>query len=580
MAAPTGIIKIYNTPRYLKVVNTQTQVTSLLRKSETLCQAMDDSAAANANDSLFLQCNSHTIYFTFDQVLIPKRLNIQLLLRQLLTWLTNDDTFDRLYTDTPVTAVQVKSSYTKSPLGVDEALNTVAPFPAVGGAVVSAANFAPGVALESVVDSAAREILMIAPADTTAAGGGGRIVRQSKMYAACPSDRNMITVITGSLLDPAGLAGATYADALADPATSLAYSVGTRYSMGVFDDARDVLYGASNCGNGVFLQYDFDPARTDYTADAQAQLDLAALSAAEQADYIADWKLNRVWAVFRTNYSGAQVDIRVPQRQWNLDRADSLADGSMFDLDATMHLTAVFKWGVVPGAACTVGLVYQSNITWLHAFDTRETMYHIGTASLPLRWELDNRAGTTDARMRQGRAISSCDGSYSVPGRPLTFDTHLTRRTLNVQRPVPIISFRMNALRNRGHILPQRLNILNVLSAGSCKYELRLNPALTGATWAAGSNYSFDEAAAGTSLSLLDQGSFMEVDTAATAVRGGQTLLSGYVYSSESREIEGAFHDIALCSTIAGRPDVLTLVCTFIAGVCEIAASAMFTEYD
>lgn len=577
-------INITNEVSYLKYTNLRTNVTSMIRKAGVTIQ--EANAVADKDDSLFIQATSgYVVYIKWADVRVPKRRNVSSLAYQLMIWCSAETNLSNLYSDRPISILQVKTSYDTSPLYVDEVRNTSAPFPALTGAVVDPLGFAGGAPLESRVDCAAREVMMFAPADSNGLGNGGRIVRQTKGLAACPSDKYVVSIVTGSFLDPAGLGGAPYSAALSNSPSNLSlldYSIGTVASMGVFDDNRDVVYGVSNVGNGIFFQYSYQPDRTDYTTDVGAQADLATFAADADgySNYIDDWKAARMWAVLRTNYSGSQVDIRVPQAAWSLDRLDVDREGSLYDLDPTQHQTAVIKWGVVPGADCQLGFVNRSIVNWVHAFDTRQPEYHLGTAALPIRWELDNRAGACNAAVRQGRAISSCDGEHTVPGRPLSFDTHITQTTLTTQKQVPIISFRMQADRNRGRVHPQRLNLLNTMAAGSCKYELRRNATLVGADWAAGSNYTFDEDAAGTSMSLRDQGSFVEVDTAATEVTGGHTVLSGYLYNSESRDVAMDFSELQLTSRIDGTSDTLTLVCFFIAGVCEIAASMTLVEYD
>ena len=148
------------------------------------------------------------------------------------------------------------------------------------------------------------------------------------------------------------------------------------------------------------------------------------------------------------------------------------------------------------------------------------------------------------------------------------------------------MSFRLDPERNRGSLRPTRLSLLNAGSAGTCKYELRLNPALAGATWARGASYTFDSAPTAAhplplTLSLkADGGSSLQVDTAATEVSGGQTVVSGYLCDAEVRDLDMDFSLTHLHAGIAGEPDVLTLVVTFIQGAVDIAASVQFVESE
>lgn len=308
------------------------------------------------------------------------------------------------------------------------------------------------------------------------------------------------------------------------------------------------------------------------------------MTAGEEAAFVASYREAKLWVVLRTNATGTQTDIRVPRFDWNVDQLDVINEGALVDLDPTKTNTYVFRWSAMPGTLCSVGLLHRGQVNWMHEFDSTESAddvpYRLGSASLPLRWELDNRLGLQSASMVQGRGIVSCDGPYDVRGRPFTFDTHVSLTTLTLQQPVPLLSIRLSESRNRGRIQPMRISMMNVDASGTVKYELRLNATLTGDSWTAGESYSFDNAAGTGTQSLSGSGSMSQIDTDATAVSGGLTVVSGYLVDNVTRDLSLDFQDIQLASGISGRPDELTLVGTYIQGSSSVAVALQWTEFN
>lgn len=567
-------VEFYNEATFIKVYDTQTKLTSYFNKAGLVIQAMTDPV----NLSFFLRSDSYTGYYKFIDVTVPSRLNIQALMKQIGTWV-----FDKLYTEIftsePHALTQVKVHYDKSPMHIDEVRNDVVAYPFGTGIVASTLTSA----VSSVHDRDAREVVMIAPVEASLNDDGGRIVRQTRAYNACPSDKYLVATVSGTLLDPDTIGNADYVISHANSGV-MAPTKGTRYRIGVFDDENDTQINKGDSGNGVFIEYHYDPNRTDHLAGSGSEnkyavKKMASLSAANATAFASKYKENKLWVVLRTNVTGSVVESRVPRFDWY----DTLSktDGSLFDFDPTSSDSYVFRWTAAPGMKISVGVLHFGIVNWIHEFDISDSpTYRLGNSTLPVRWELDNRDGTMECKMRQGMAVVSCDGMYDVLGRPYSFDTHMQQKTLTSQTPVPILSVRLRGSRNRGRIHPQRLSIMNRDSGGVFKYELRLNATLTGATFAKSEAYSYDTASGDGSLALSQYGSFAEVDVRATAVSGGTTLSSGYFTDAEFRDVALELREIYLVSNIAGVADTLTIVCTYIHGAATVSAGINWLEFD
>eukprot|EP00873_Tetraselmis_striata_P043715 jgi/Tetstr1/463979/TSEL_008784.t1 len=567
-------VRFINNSTFIRVVDTRTHVESFFNKKGLVVQAMNDPA----NLSFFVRSDSYTGYYNFADVETPAKPNLDALLTQLGTW-----AFDNLYTETfvnePRSVLQIKVPYDKAPLYVDETRSDAVAYPRGTGTVATTLD----AAVSSAHDPSSREVVMTAPVDSSLSNEGGRIMRQSKTYVACPTDKYMIAMVSGTLFDSNVIGGVDYIANHAD-AGIMAPSAGTHYRLGVFDDRGDTSVNTGDSGNGIYVEYHYDPSRDDYTVGGSNQNyyavnRLSALSGGEASAYVDAYVENKLWVVLRTNVTGSVVESRVPRFDW----ADTLtvSDGSLFDIDPSVTQSYVFRWSAAPGMKVSVGAMHFGVVNWMHEFDILETaVYRFGNSTLPVRWELDNRRGLREAVMHQGRAIVSCDGVYDVPGRPYSFDTHLTQTGLTAQVPIPIMSLRLRSSRNRGRIHPQRLSLMNRDAGAVLKYELRLNAALTGATFAKSESFSYDNAAGTGALALSDFGSFAEVDTAATAVSGGVTLASGFFTDTAFRDVELEFREIQLVADIAGLTDTLTLVCTYIQGASTVSAGLGWLEYD
>ena len=91
-----------------------------------------------------------------------------------------------------------------------------------------------------------------------------------------------------------------------------------------------------------------------------------------------------------------------------------LADGSLFDVDPFASQTFVFQYSAAPGIDARFGVMHASGVNWAHVWNTGDPLYQMASSSLPVRWELDNRAGLSNASMLCGGAIVSCDGAHDV----------------------------------------------------------------------------------------------------------------------------------------------------------------------
>lgn len=281
---------------------------------------------------------------------------------------------------------------------------------------------------------------------------------------------------------------------------------------------------------------------------------------------------NTLNMVIRSSSSGTLVEDRVPQSQWNGDKLNgSGASGITLNTALDQIWFCDVEWLGV--GSVRTGFVINGQFILCHTFNhanvasipgsTNNTTTYMTTATLPVRYEITNIAGTTGAStMRQVCASVISEGGYTQYGITEVVGTGTNARRLSTEHVFyPIASIRLAPGRLDSIILPTQVDFLST-TVNYYQFTLLLNPTLTGATWA------------GTS-----QTGSVQYDTAATAVTGGTVVQSGFVSARENVELSAlSFFQYQLGRTLAGVSDVLTLAIASTSNNADILAQLGWQE--
>lgn len=198
---------------------------------------------------------------------------------------------------------------------------------------------------------------------------------------------------------------------------------------GCFDDATSGTSGMVPVGNGVFVQW---------------------TSAAGLA------------MVFRSNFTGSQVDVVVAQANWNLDTLDG-AGASGLTLDPTAENTYIFEWSALRGDIVRCGYMRDGQPIWCHKF----TNLRMGSACVPLRWDI-GRLDTTApvesndaANMFQGSGSIMVQGNYDLPATVRGYSCPKVVSLATDDGPKLVCSFGMNTSNRVTKFKPFRLHLTN-----------------------------------------------------------------------------------------------------------------------
>lgn len=230
---------------------------------------------------------------------------------------------------------------------------------------------------------------------------------------------------------------------------------------------------------------------------------------------------NALFVVLRTSTSGSAVNERVAQASWSEDTLDGSADDnnpSGLTLDITKNNIYWFDLQWLSAGRVRCGVEIDGVLIYFHHFNHANdiALPYMKTAMLPVRWEIEATGAISgNLDMKQICSTVFSEGGHDPEGQVWTADNGITSVSAGTTL-VPIVSIRLDSAN-----LKMQIELLRMEMSMSTKKDVRwaivLNGTLTGASWA-------------------DKGgdAVTEVDVAATAIAGGQEILSGYLNDKTS----------------------------------------------
>ena len=230
---------------------------------------------------------------------------------------------------------------------------------------------------------------------------------------------------------------------------------------------------------------------------------------------------NALSFVQRSSVSGALVETKVAQSAWNYDKLNGTGPSGMtLDITKAQILWMDFEWLGV--GTVRLGFVIDGKFILCHQFHHANliTSTYITTASLPLRYEIEN-TGTTasNSTLKQICSTVISEGGYQLNGLQQAVSTPITApRTTSVAGTYyPIVSIRLKSSPDflDAVIILTALSMLGTGNGVNYNWKVIASGTTTGGTWvSAGAN------------------SAVEYNITGTSFTGGRTLASGYLNSS------------------------------------------------
>ena len=239
--------------------------------------------------------------------------------------------------------------------------------------------------------------------------------------------------------------------------------------------------------------------------------------------------------VERSVVTGSLVNTPVLQADWNGDKLDGTGpSGITLDLTKAQILWMDLEWLGV--GSVRVGFVINGQFILCHTFNHANIIAstYITTASLPLRYEIFNTAGTTGtSTLKQICSTVISEGGYELRGLQQAVGTPITsaRALATAGTLYPIVSLRLKSTRLDGIVVTTAISIIGNTSA-NYNWQVVAAGTTTGGSWvSAGANSS------------------VEYNLTGTSFAGGRVLASGYFTATASTSVSVDILRAALLAT-------------------------------
>ena len=225
--------------------------------------------------------------------------------------------------------------------------------------------------------------------------------------------------------------------------------------------------------------------------------------------------------VERSISSGSFSETRVAQANWNIDKMDGTGPSEIvLNITKAQILWMDVEW--LGLGSVRMGFVIDGKFIPCHVFHHANLISstYISTASLPLRYEIEN-TGTTASNSTMKQVCSSVlsEGGYELRGAQQSIQTPIgsPRDLTTAITYYPVASIRLKTSPNRldAIIILTALSILGITNNANYSWRVVASGTTTGGTWTS--------AAADSSV---------EYNITGTSFTGGRILASGFLNGS------------------------------------------------
>lgn len=223
--------------------------------------------------------------------------------------------------------------------------------------------------------------------------------------------------------------------------------------------------------------------------------------------------------VRRSVVTGSLVNTPILQADWNGDKLDgSGPSGLTLDLTKAQILWMDLEWLGV--GSVRMGFVINGQFIICHTFQHANIIAstYITTASLPLRYEIFNTAGTSGAStLKQICSTVISEGGYELRGIQQAIGTPiLSPRTFAVAGTYyPIVGIKLKSTRLDAIVIATAVSLLGLGNGKNYQWRVVNDATISGGLWV--------DASAESSV---------QYNLTGTSVSGGRVLASGFVNSS------------------------------------------------
>jgi hypothetical protein len=225
--------------------------------------------------------------------------------------------------------------------------------------------------------------------------------------------------------------------------------------------------------------------------------------------------------VERSLSSGSVTETRVARANWNVDKLDGFGPSALtLDIAKAQILWMDIEW--LGLGSVRMGFVINGKFIPCHVFNHANLIAstYITTGSLPLRYEIENTAGTaSNSTLKQVCSTVISEGGYELRGsqQAVTIPIGTPYDLTTASTFYPIISIRLKSSPNRldAIVILTALSIMGITNNANYNWRVVATGTTTGGTWVS----------AGTDSSV-------EYNITGTSFTGGRVLASGFLNGS------------------------------------------------
>ena len=228
-----------------------------------------------------------------------------------------------------------------------------------------------------------------------------------------------------------------------------------------------------------------------------------------------------LFMVERSLATGTVTSTRIPQSGWNVDKLDgSGPSGITLDITKAQILFMDIEW--LGLGTVRTGFVINGQFVPCHYFHHANLIdsTYITTASLPLRYEIENKAATSGpSKLKQVCSTVISEGGYELRGlqQAIGIPINAARTFAVVNTYYPIISIKLRTDRLDAIVILTALSILGDGDKKNYNWQVRASGTTTGGTWLSGG-----------------ADSAVQYNITGDSFAGGRILASGYVSSNNA----------------------------------------------
>jgi hypothetical protein len=222
--------------------------------------------------------------------------------------------------------------------------------------------------------------------------------------------------------------------------------------------------------------------------------------------------------VERTSVGGSLAETRVVQSSWNGDKLDGTgASGLTLDISKAQIFWMDIEWLGV--GSVRLGFIINGQYITCHTFNHANIIAstYITTASLPVRYEIKNIAGTSgNSTLKQICSTVISEGGYELRGLQQAINIPVnTPRTLGTAGTYyPVVGLRLKTTTLDAIVILTAISMMPI-STGAYAWQIRASGTVSGGAWVSAG---------------VDSG--VEYNLTGTSTSGGRILASGYFNAS------------------------------------------------